>query len=330
MEKTFFLKISIIGAGRLGLTLAYSIIKKDNPAVSVVSVSSRSDKSLDTAKEILFKQDSNILFTKNNLLAASVSNCIFICTPDDEIENACRSIFEEGKNADTENYECLSRGSFRKNHAKTYAFNPEDMTVIHFSGSKKTDILISAEEKGASVACMHPLKSFASVLESAKTLDNTLYGVTYDPADKRIQKTIDILADFLKGRTIFVDNDKKTLYHACACIASNYLVSLMDFAVGVGKEIGLNPEAFLSGILNLSEGTMANIKKFGTKKALTGPIARGDLSTIQEHVKSLKNLKTRQFMEIYGIMGKKTAEIAFENKWIDDKTYKKLLYVLKD
>ncbi len=330
MEKTFFLKISIIGAGRLGLALAYNIIKKNNPAISVVSVSSRSDSSLNNAKELLLKPGSNILFTKNNLLAAKASNCIFICTPDDQIENACMGIFKEDKNAERKNSGCLSGNFIQKNEAGLADFNPENMVVIHFSGSKKTDILISAEKKGASVACMHPLKSFASVLESAETLNNTLYGITYNPADKRIKKTIDILTDFLKGRTIFVDNDKKTLYHACACIASNYLVSLMDFAVSVGEEIGLDPGIFLSGILNLSEGTMANIKKFGTKKSLTGPVARGDLGTIEEHVKSLKSLKSGQFMEIYGVMGKKTAKIAYENKWIDDKTYQKLLDILKD
>jgi len=330
MKKTSFLKVSIIGAGRLGLTLAYSIIGKNSPHVSIVSVSSCSDKSLNAAKEILFKKGQDILFTKNNLLAASISNCIFICTPDDEIEKACQSIFENGKSKDTGNYEGLSEDFTKVENAGRDIFNPADMCVIHFSGSKKTDILSSAERKGASVACMHPLKSFASVLESVKTLENTLYGITYDARDKRIRKIIDMLTEMLRGRTIFVENNKKSLYHACACIASNYLVSLIDFAVGMGEEIGLSPEIFLSGMLNLSEGTMSNIKKFGTKKALTGPIARGDLSTIREHVKSLKNLKTREFLEIYGIMGKKTAKIAFENNWIDDKTYKELIEILKN
>lgn len=330
MNNNLLLKISIIGAGRLGLALAYSISKKNDHAVSIVSISSRSDKSINAAKELLLKQDSNILFTKNNLLAASVSNCIFICTPDDEIENACKSIFKDEENLSKKTNKKSQGFFFEKNDNAPNVFNPKNMAVIHFSGSKKTDVLKSAKKEGASIACMHPLKSFASVLESSKTLENTLYGITYDSKDKKIIKIIDVLISFLKGRTVFVENNKKTLYHACACIASNYLVSLMDFVVELGEEIGLNPDIFLSGILNLSEGTMANIKKFGTKKALTGPIARGDLNTIKDHVKSLKELKTSRFMEMYGIMGKKTAEIAYKNNWINDKNYKDLLYVLKN
>lgn len=302
--KKFPLKICIIGVGRLGTSLACIIIKKNNPQVSVISIASRSDESLNNAKDIINMPDLKILFTKNNLAAAHQANCIFICTPDDEIEKVCRELFENSKL-----------------HKKLF--------VIHFSGSKKTDVLNSAKQKGASVACMHPLKSFASVAESVKTMENTLYGVTYDRNDSEIKEVVDLLLDLLAGKHIFIENSIKPLYHACACIASNYLVSLMNFAVETGEEIGLAPEVFLKGILNLSEGTMTNIKKLGTKKALTGPIARGDISTIKEHIDNLKNLKNTELSKAYGFMGTMTAKIAFENNWIDDKTYKKLLEILK-
>ncbi|MEI7615264.1 MAG: DUF2520 domain-containing protein, partial [Actinomycetota bacterium] len=205
--------------------------------------------------------------------------------------------------------------------------NPAEMTVFHFSGSKKTNILDSAGKAGASVACMHPLKSFASPIEAAKTLENTLYGVTYERNDARAKKNTEILLTVLKGRNIYVENDKKTLYHACACIASNYLVTLLDFAVEVGAETGLDPEIFLSGLINLSEGTLVNIKKSGTKKALTGPIARGDISTIREHAERINTLNREDIKELYAFMGKKTAKIALENTWINDKTYNELVKI---
>ena len=196
MEK-FPLKICIIGAGRLGTSLAYIIIKKNNPQVSVTSIASRSDESLNNAKDIIKNMpDLNILFTKNNLAAAHQANCIFICTPDDEIEKVCRELFEDSK-------------------------LHEILFVMHFSGSKKMDALNSAKKEGASVACMHPLKSFASVAESIKTMENTLYGVTYDKNDSEIKKVVDLLLDLLAGKQIFIENSIKPLYHACACIASN-------------------------------------------------------------------------------------------------------------
>ena len=101
----------------------------------------------------------------------------------------------------------------------------------------------------------------------------------------------------------------------------------MDFAVEVGAETGLDPEIFLSGLINLSEGTLVNIKKSGTKKALTGPIARGDISTIREHAERINTLNREDIKELYAFMGKKTAKIALENTWINDKTYNELVKI---
>lgn len=330
MEKNAALKISIIGSGRLGSTLAYAIDSENAQEASIVSVSSRTDKTLSAAKELLSNSSKKIFFTHNNLSAAKISNCIFICTPDDEIEKTCREIFKKNEAASGEEPKNVFQNQLGQsikgdNNIKRL----QETTVIHFSGSKKLNILDFASKAGASVACMHPLKSFASPREAAKTLENTLYGVTYNKNDTRAKNTIDILSGILKGRTIFVENDKKTLYHACACIASNYLVSLMDFAADAGSEIGLDPGVFLSGLVNLSEGTLLNIKKLGTKKALTGPIARGDLSTINEHIEIINSLNRDDIKELYEVMGKKTAKIALENTWINDKTYNELVKILK-
>jgi predicted short-subunit dehydrogenase-like oxidoreductase (DUF2520 family) len=330
MKENTALKICIIGGGRLGSALACAIDNANSKEAFIVSVSSRTDKSLNAAKDLLSKSSNKIVFTQDNIYAANKSNCIFICTPDDEIEKTCRDIFEAGKAAGDKR-----EGNILSDQKKVQAkedngiIRPAEMFVIHFSGSKKTNILNSASEAGASVACMHPLKSFASPMEAAKTLENTLYGVTYDKNDPRAKKTIDILLAILKGRNIFVENDKKTLYHACACIASNYLVSLMDFAVDAGSEVELDPQIFLSGLVNLSEGTLSNIKKLGTKKALTGPIARGDLGTIGEHIETIKSLKRDDIKDLYEFMGKKTAKIALENSWIDGKTYNELIKTLE-
>jgi predicted short-subunit dehydrogenase-like oxidoreductase (DUF2520 family) len=303
-EKENELKICIIGCGRLGLTLALAISKANNPKISIVSAASRTDKSLNYAKRILNKYKENILFTKDNLLAASVSNCIFICTPDDKIQQVCEEISTRS--------------------------NLKQKSVIYFSGLKKISILDLAKKAGASVACMHPIKSFANVLQSVKTLSGTLYGITYDKEDMNIQAVINKLLNLLNGKSIYVEDNKKALYHISACIASNFLVSLIDTAIETGKLLELNPEIFLNGLLNLSEGTLKNIKKVGSKKALTGPIARGDLDTIKEHINSLKELDRNDLLLIYKCLGEKTAKIALENEWINNKIYQDLLLILNN
>ena len=135
MEKNAALKISIIGSGRLGSTLAYAIDNENSQEASVVSVSSRTDKTLIAAKELLSNSSKKIFFTHNNLRAAKISNCIFICTPDDEIEKTCHEIFKENETASGEEaknvFSDQARSSIKSsNNIKCLA----ETTVIHFSG----------------------------------------------------------------------------------------------------------------------------------------------------------------------------------------------------
>lgn len=298
------LKIAIIGAGRLGTAIGYSIIEKNLKNIKIVSISTPTKKTLDRAKKIFGELKENILFTNDNSAAAEKANTIFICTPDDMISKACESIYNKQKGTDL------------------------DKTIIHFSGSRSLKELKTARKKGDHIASMHPLKSFASIPEAIKTLKGTEYGITY--IDKKGGNITKLLVDTLEGSSIFVEDDVRPVYHAAACIASNYLVTLIDYAVYINEKIGIKPEESTRGLMSLIEGTIDNIKKMGTKKSLTGPIARGDIGTIKDHLKIFEKVLDKKDTEIYRIMGIKTAEIARGNNWIDEGIYNKLLKLLKN
>lgn len=295
-------KIAVLGAGRLGTTLSYAINGKDRKDLEVVSIASATKESLDRAKKILEGTAGRIYFTKDNVEASKKASIIFICTPDDSISKVCEELYKDKK--DTKK------------------------TVIHFSGSKPLDVLDTAKENGDCIASIHPLKSFASIPEAIKTLKGTEYGITYiDREGEEITKRI---VSLLEGNSIFVKDEAKPIYHAAACIASNYLVTLIHYAVYINEKIGIEPQASTRGLLNLIEGTVGNIKKMGTNKSLTGPIARGDIGTIKDHLKMLNNILKKENTEIYTTMGKKTAELARENKWINNKTYNRLVEIFQN
>ena len=56
------IKVGIIGAGRVGTTIAYVLAKKNSPNIKVSVVASRSKSSLDRAKEVLSGVLDNIYF----------------------------------------------------------------------------------------------------------------------------------------------------------------------------------------------------------------------------------------------------------------------------
>jgi len=304
MQSTDKLNICIIGPGRLGLTLSYCFSKSKNEKINLVSISARKKSSIEKVKDIISRKNKKTIFFTNNTEAARISNCILICTPDDKIKEVCDEIF---------NKEGL-KGKGR--------------TVIHFSGLKGLDILKSAKTAQASVCCIHPMKSFAYYLDSSKSMKGTLFGVTYDKKDESAAFVVKTITDFLEGETVYVKNDVKTIYHACACIASNYLVTLLNIAEKMAKEIGIRPEIFMYGILNLSQGTMENIKKLGTNNSLTGPIARGDLGTIKAHLEKISSKMDKDYVLAYKVLGKFTAKIALENKWIEADIYNEFLKIL--
>ncbi len=296
-------KISIIGAGRVGSTIAGYLIKKNLKNIKIVAVSSKTEETLIKARKKIKDSKNNILFTLNNTEAAKISNCVLICTPDDVIESVCNEIF------------------------KNQNMDPEQYAVIHLSGSKKIDILDAASKRGASVGCMHPIKSFASSQESIQSLEGTTYGLTFK--SKKEEKVLKMLVKSLKGKHIIVENNTKPLYHAITCIASNYLVGLIDYALNMADSINIPALDIFKPVLHLSEGAIENIKILGSKKALTGPIARGDISTVQQHIESIRNYMSPDDVIIYKTLGRYTSKIAFDNKWINKNKYAELMEILK-
>lgn len=305
MKKTTPIRLCIIGAGRLGATMCRAFSEAEGNDIRLAAVSSRTQESLARAKKALGERAAGIFFTKRNSEAALRAECVLICTPDDIIKNVCDEIFQDIESSNTGKY-----------------------CVVHFSGSKTLDVVKTAEKAGAGTASIHPLKSFASVSEAIKTLRGTVYGITY--SDKRSEDVAEKLVKHLGGEIILIDDKKKPLYHAAACVASNYMVTLLNYAVSIHQKIGIKPEDSLKGLINLSEGTLENIKKMGTKKSLTGPIARGDTGTIKEHMEGFSKLLKEEEKLIYKIMGMETAKIAYQNKWIRSETFNKVKKMLQE
>lgn len=86
------------------------------------------------------------------------------------------------------------------------------------------------------------------------------------------------LAETLGLRPFPLADADKPLYHAGAAIASNFLVTLYRAAAGLMEATGAPPEA----LVPLMERTIEN------GFALTGPIARGDWTTVEAHLRALE------------------------------------------
>ena len=80
---------------------------------------------------------------------------------------------------------------------------------------------------------------------------------------------------------MWIDEADRTLYHAALAHGANHIVTLVAQSMDLLRQAGANdPAAVLRPLLGAA---LTNALDFGDA-ALTGPVARGDVTTIRAHV----------------------------------------------
>ena len=125
---------------------------------------------------------------------------------------------------------------------------------------------------------VHPLQTF-TLDRGPEQLDGAWAAVTAETDDARALGRE--LATTLGLRPFDLADDARVLYHAGASIASNYLVTLHRSASRLFEDAGAPPEA----LVPLMTRTIEN----GFQ--LTGPIARGDWSVVDAHIRALHDAR---------------------------------------
>jgi predicted short-subunit dehydrogenase-like oxidoreductase (DUF2520 family) len=150
--------------------------------------------------------------------------------------------------------------------------------VIHLAGSRGLDVFAGLLERRSDVrvGAMHPLQSFPSTSLGLERLAGAWAAVAGDPAVADVARALGmqpfVLADGDRGR-----------YHAAAVVASNHLVALLSQVERLAESCSVPFEAFSPLVL----GSVQNAFALGPAAALTGPVSRGDLTTVEQHLRDL-------------------------------------------
>jgi predicted short-subunit dehydrogenase-like oxidoreductase (DUF2520 family) len=150
------------------------------------------------------------------------------------------------------------------------------------------------------------LQSFARPAEAINNFRGTYCAYEGTP---QALPTLRALIKNLGGIPLKINTAGKPLYHAAGVVASNYLVTSLAMAGEFIKASGCDKQNVLSVLIPLVEGTLKNIKQVGIPHALTGPIARGDIATIRNHLSTIKKHR-KDFLPFYRILGKYTIKLA--------------------
>lgn len=274
MQKT----LAIIGAGKLGQTLGR--LWTSRHTLQVQDVLTRSQASAQAA--VAFIGAGRPVATFAELRR---TDYWLIATPDDRIAAACAALAQTG---------LLDGGSI----------------VFHCSGALPSSALQSAIERGAAVASIHPIRSFAAPEQVVRDFAGTWCGME---GDSNALEVLEPLFSAIGAQLVRIDPQAKIHYHAGAVFACNYLVTLLDVARQSYVRAGIAPELALQMMAPLLRETLENVLKLGPEAALTGPVARGDMATAEKQCQAVTAADAAHGA-LYGQLMQLTADLAARRK----------------
>lgn len=244
--------LSVIGAGRVGKTLAHVLHQRGH--VFIGDILNRSLPSAERAAAFIGSGRA-----VDQLESFGPATLYLLAPPDDQIRGCAEQLAASGR---------IDARSI----------------VFHCSGALGSDVLRAASHAGAAVASLHPIRSFADPTRVAPDFAGTHFGVE---GDVRALTALVPLLEAAGAHCVPIRPEAKTLYHAAAVFGSNYLVTLLGAARDAYVEAGIPAELALRLLLPLTTETIENAFRLGPEAALTGPIARGDNATVARQQQAL-------------------------------------------
>lgn len=257
------MKIGIIGGGRAGASIAKYISLKNLPQYCLSGFYSRTyGKALESANFCNTKA-----YTSLTDLVKS-SDTLFIATQDSEIGNV---------------WECIDKSLIKNKF------------IGHFSGSLSSDVFSGAECYGAYTGSVHPMYAFSDRFNSYKGLNTVVF--TAEGCSEFLENILPVFKQC--GNTVCtIDKQNKALYHASASMASNHLLGLLGAVVDMLVQCGFEKNDAYKLLAPLMMNNLENALQNGVEYALTGPVERGDVSTVEKHLTVLNNEQAQLYKQL--------------------------------
>jgi predicted short-subunit dehydrogenase-like oxidoreductase (DUF2520 family) len=243
------LDLCIVGPGRLGTALATQLQRTYDCVDTIVARHSSIAKAIALAEKI----DASAKEFDNADFDQSVT---WLCVPDGAIMPLAKALAAKRE----------WRGKI----------------VLHSSGALSSDELKPLHDKGAAVASVHPMMTFAP---DAKT---QLAGVVFAiEGDHKAVEAAKRLVTALQGTEFVIAKENKVLYHAFGSFVAPLLLTTLATAEKIGTQAGVPPTMLRAAMQRIVGQTVENYFKLGAEASFTGPFIRGDVDVVKKHMQAL-------------------------------------------
>lgn len=263
-------RIAFIGAGKVGFSLGKFF------ADNGVHVTGYYSRHVESARQAAEFTNSTLYEDIESLVAGN--DVIFLTVPDGEIKSV---------------------------YSRIRGFDIVDKHICHCSGSMTArEAFPDIEQYGAEGYSIHPLFPVSDKLTSYRELSDAFFCLEGD--SDRIQMYQNFFGEHCAGAKIISD-ENKSKYHAACVVASNLYCGLMKLSLELMSECGFEEGEALQALSPLVTSNLKHIISDGPVRALTGPVDRGDIGTINRH---LDCLNPGCDSELYMAATKKLLDIA--------------------
>jgi predicted short-subunit dehydrogenase-like oxidoreductase (DUF2520 family) len=281
--------VFIMGAGVVGTALAARLVRASVP---VIGLHGRQVELSDQARAI-----SGVVTSTGEIPAImSESDIVIVSVRDERIREVVDRLIAEKR------------------------LRPQQV-LLHTSGANASaGVLGAARPHVRAIGTLHPLVSFADARVAVEGFQHIAFGIEGDEAAKAFAKR---LVRALGSRAVFLDAENLPLYHAGAVLASNYVVALADMAQRLLVTAGVSQEQALPTLIPLLSSVVQNLESVGLPGALTGPVERGDVSSVEQHLRILED-RAPEMLELYRLVGRDVLRLAREKSNLAPETVKRL------
>ncbi len=242
------LRIGIVGAGRVGTVLGAALQRAGHRVVAASAVSAASQQRV---AQLLPQVP--ILPVPQVVRQAEL---VLLTVPDGELPQLITGL------ADTD--------TWRPGHI-----------AVHTSGRWGIGIFEPAARQQVLGLALHPALTFTGTGIDLERLVSCCFGVTSPPPFRAVAEALVVE---MGAEPHWVAEADRPLYHAALTHGANHLVTLVTQASELLAATGIaNPDRVLAPLLSAAlDGALR-----AGDSALTGPVARGDIGTVAEHLSAL-------------------------------------------
>jgi predicted short-subunit dehydrogenase-like oxidoreductase (DUF2520 family) len=254
--------VSIVGAGRVGKTLARCLREAGWSIGAIITRSKGTSRAAVRAigAGVAHAALARELFT---------SDVILITTPDDALHNVAEQLAKLGGDA--------CRGK----------------TILHTSGALDSTVLAPLRKRGAAVGSLHPMQTFSG--KGVPRLAGATFTIEGDAKARHVARQI---SRDLGGAHVLIKGEHKAAYHAAGALVAGHALALIESAVRILIRAGFERKRAVQTLLPLVRQMLDNFERLGAQGAWTGPLARGDYAVMAKHKTALRQ-HPREFQEAY-------------------------------